>query len=136
MVNHFNQWNELKQKLHVSEKKLLFKEGEIWWCSIGQNIGTEVYGKGKFFRRPVFVLKKLSNSSCLVIPLSTKGYSGSWYISVQSGSKKAWANISQIRTLSTLRFDTKIGDIRKCDFYKIKKSIADLLGFFPLSPDL
>jgi mRNA interferase MazF len=36
-----------------------FKNGEIWWCSIGENIGSEMYGKGEFYRRPVLVIRKL-----------------------------------------------------------------------------
>ncbi len=29
----------------------LFKESDIWWCHLGDNIGTEISGKGDMFDR-------------------------------------------------------------------------------------
>lgn len=43
----------------------LFNEGEIWWCSIGMNIGVEIYGKGGRFTRPVLIFKKFTANSFL-----------------------------------------------------------------------
>ena len=57
----FDQWNEVKKNLHQKEKEVeFFKEKQIWWCSVGQNLGSESYGKGATFSRPVLVFKKLS----------------------------------------------------------------------------
>ena len=46
-LKEFDKWNELKKKLHNSEKpkKFYFREREIWWCSLGLNIGFEEDGK-------------------------------------------------------------------------------------------
>lgn len=134
-VKDFNKWNILKRALDRKKVTISFKEGEIWWCSIGQNVGSEIYGKGEYFRRPVLVFKKISDQSCIVVPLTTKGHSGSWYIPLKSGDRQAWAILHQLRLISTYRFDTKISMINKDNFLKIKKSLAKLLGFFPLSPD-
>lgn len=38
-------WNEQKKNLHEIKNLPTFKEGEIWWCSVGKNIGKEDYGK-------------------------------------------------------------------------------------------
>jgi len=38
----FDKWNMKKKKLDKNKRDLLFKEGEIWWCSLGVNIGEEV----------------------------------------------------------------------------------------------
>lgn len=59
-LEKFDLWNSFKKILSVkisenAEKKILFKEGEIWWASIGYNLGEEVCGKGEKFRRPVIV---------------------------------------------------------------------------------
>ena len=35
----FDRWNEQKKKLHDGEREVLFHEREIWWCSLGVNIG-------------------------------------------------------------------------------------------------
>ncbi len=45
MQKDFNNWNSLKQELDKNEKVLFFKEREVWWCSIGLNLGHEENGK-------------------------------------------------------------------------------------------
>ena len=45
------------------EKKIVypsFKEGELWWCSIGINVGVEIFGKGPDAVRPVVIFKKIN----------------------------------------------------------------------------
>ena len=46
-LKDFDKWNELKKKLHVRQERLLFHEREIWWCSLGVNIGFEENGKNE-----------------------------------------------------------------------------------------
>jgi hypothetical protein len=42
MIKRFLEWIKLKEKLHSNNyKPPFFKQGEIWWCSFGENIGTE-----------------------------------------------------------------------------------------------
>lgn len=74
MINleFFDNWNEIKKQLHQKEKEVkFFKERQIWWCSIGQNLGSESYGKGLTFTRPILVYKKLSERIFLGTPLTT-----------------------------------------------------------------
>lgn len=52
----FNAWNERKKKINNHVKYQHPKPGEIWWCSIGLNIGSEIYGKGWTYARPVIVI--------------------------------------------------------------------------------
>ncbi|MBU2219125.1 hypothetical protein KKG15_01365 [Patescibacteria group bacterium] len=37
----FDAWNIQKKKIHSRDEKILFHEREIWWCSLGVNIGFE-----------------------------------------------------------------------------------------------
>lgn len=46
-LQKYDEWNKEKKKISDIDKKVFFKEGEIWWCSLGINLGEEVYGKGK-----------------------------------------------------------------------------------------
>ena len=57
----FDDWNIIKKDVHSSDKNksLFFNEKEVWWVTIGINIGLEIYGKGSSFTRPVLILKKL-----------------------------------------------------------------------------
>lgn len=45
MQKDFDSWNEQKKQLENTQKTVLFKEREIWWTSIGVNIGNESCGK-------------------------------------------------------------------------------------------
>ena len=45
----YDLWNRNKKSLSKQSRKILFKEGDIWWCSLGINLGTESFGKGKTF---------------------------------------------------------------------------------------
>ncbi len=74
----FLDWLKVKINLRSSKAKPLFKEGEVWWCSIGINIGVEIYGKGKKFTRPVLIFKKFNEGSFLGIPLTTQIREEKW----------------------------------------------------------
>ena len=58
-------WWRISVVINDESTRPLFKEGEIWWCGIGMNIGREIFGKGAKFIRPVVVLKKLNKDSFL-----------------------------------------------------------------------
>ena len=81
MKDKFNKWNNLKQNLQDKNENIKFKRGDIYFMSVGQNIGYEQYGKGDYFLRPVIVYKKLSRSTFLGIPLTSKQKEGSYYFS-------------------------------------------------------
>ncbi len=104
MLKRFIEWIRIKEKIHASEAyPIFFKEGDIWWCAIGENVGVEINGKGSTFSRPVFVYKKLSREGFLGIPLSTKIKKGTWYVTITFKDQKISANLAQMRILSSTR---------------------------------
>jgi mRNA interferase MazF len=128
MEKDFDNWNIRKKKLDVAKKSLLFKEGEIWWCSIGANVGEEVYGKGSDFRRPVVILKKLSQNSCVVMPTSTKEKTSSWFHHLNIRDKDRWVMMNQMRFISANRLWARESSLSEEEFGELKKSVATLLG--------
>jgi hypothetical protein len=36
----FDKWNDVKKKTHHKHVSVLYREQEIWWCSLGVNIGV------------------------------------------------------------------------------------------------
>ena len=58
LIQIFANWTKLKIRIHASEsnRNVYFKEGQIWWASIGQNIGVEANGKNKNYERPVIMM--------------------------------------------------------------------------------
>ena len=119
-------WWKITIKLHAKEQKSLFKEGDIWWCSIGLNVGVEIFGKGKYFARPVIIFKKSSANSFLGIPLTTQPKTGAWHIPFVYVEKKQYAVLSQIRTLDSRRLRDKIGALPEVNFEEIRKSFAKI----------
>jgi len=54
------------------------------------NIGDEVYGKGEYFSRPVLVYKKLTNTTFLGLPITTREKTGSWYVEFTLNGLRRW----------------------------------------------
>ncbi len=126
----FDVWNTQKKELDEHDHKPpLFKEREIWWCSFGVNVGSEVCGKNDYFRRPVLVIKKLSQKSFIGVPLSTRENVGSWYISItHSDGKRNTANLAQIRHFDYRRLDKRIGTLDSRDFKRVQEQLRLVLG--------
>lgn len=120
MHKNFDKWNKKKKLREARNKDFLFKEGEVWWCSVGINIAIESCGKGRDFQRPVLVIKKLSQKAIIGIPLSTQPKFGSWFITVKLLGIKRYALLYQIRLFSIKRFQHRLGGLNKSDFIKIK----------------
>ena len=128
MDKDFDKWNTRKKQLDFSRRNLLFKEGEIWWCSIGVNVGEEVYGKGEASRRPVVIFKKLSGNSCIAIPTTTKTRNGSWFHHLHIKDNDRWVMMNQMRFLSANRLWVRESSLSSEEFSALKKSVAELLG--------
>jgi mRNA interferase MazF len=129
-IKDFDKWNEKKKELDENKRNLLFKEGEIWWCSLGVNVGEEVYGKGKGFRRPVIILKKMSHNSCVVMPTTTQKREGTWYHHLNVQNKNRFVLMHQVRFISANRLYVRESTLSKNEFEELKKSVAHLLGLF------
>jgi mRNA interferase MazF len=111
-MKRFLEWIGLKERLHESaHQPPLFKEGEIWWCSIGENIGNEINGKGDRFTRPIFILRKYDRYSFLGLPLTTKEKTGTWYCPVKFLGKKQTIVLMQGRSFDHRRLKEKMGEL-------------------------
>ena len=121
-------WCKKKEEIHENGISKVFYNREIWFASLGVNIGYEQNGKGEEFLRPVIILKKLSPKMAICIPLTTREKIGTWYFSIKnSGNKKATASLGQIRTIYVNRLSYKIGKVDKSEFYNLKKALGGLL---------
>lgn len=109
----FKGWIKLKIKLHLTGHICAIKDGDVWWCAVGENIGTEINGKNQTYTRPVLVLKKLSRYNFIGIPLTSKAHIGSWYINFVFQNKVQTAVLSQIRILVYHDFIIKWALFRK-----------------------
>lgn len=118
-------WFELKIKLWTKKDRIVFKQSEIWWCSLGFNIGEEIFGKGRMFTRPVLIFKKFTKNSFMGLPLTTHGKRGSWYVEIEVKNTKQYILLNQARILDKKRLTNKISSINRAYFEKVKKRFIE-----------
>jgi len=120
-LKKFLEWIGLKKKLDSSTQKIPHvNEAEVWWVSLGENVGFEINGKSKLFTRPVLVFRKLSKTFYLVIPLTTKPHMGTWYVNYEYQGKAITACLHQVRSVDYRRFSTKLGALDSLNFERIR----------------
>lgn len=127
MIKDFDNWNNLKKKLDGRKNPPHFKEGEIWWCSVGVNIGYEIHGKNSLSNRPVLILKKFSRDIFLGIPLSSKIKSGKFYHFLEVNQKTSCAILSQIRVFDGKRLNGKIKELPEEELENLKEKVRRLI---------
>ncbi|MCX6735954.1 MAG: type II toxin-antitoxin system PemK/MazF family toxin [Candidatus Parcubacteria bacterium] len=128
MKKDFENWHKIKSEIHENERSKRYHAREVWWCSIGANIGFEQDGDGSEYQRPVLILKGLSKDTCLVIPLTTSPNKHPMRIQAGIvGEKNASVIISQLRVVDTKRLTNKLGFIEKDIFENIRKAVKDML---------
>lgn len=135
-IKLFDAWNIVKKRLERRVAVRFFREGQVWWCSIGQNIGSEAYGKGRVFVRPVLIFRKISHNLFLGVPVTTKTKSGDWYSTIKFKGKGQAAMLYQIKVMDRKRLSNKIGEISEKEFGRISKDLACLLFGGKYSPRL
>ena len=127
MKKDFQQWHKVKEKIDNAPARIFFHERDVWWCSIGVNIGFEQDGKGEYFARPIVVFKKFNNEVFWGIPLSTKIKKGKFYVLMEMEDKlPRVAIISQLRLIDGKRLYQKFGTINEADYKSLNEAIISL----------
>jgi len=127
MEKNFDGWNKVK-KILENRTPIFCNTREIWWCSIGANIGAEASGKNELFERPVIVLKIYSTESILVAPLTSKPKDDPYHFLITYAGQRGWAILSHARTISPKRLQRKLYRISKKQHKKILASLLQLVG--------
>ena len=127
MLELFVKWTKLKIRLHVSDRDIRFREREIWWCSLGKNIGYEQDGKNEMFERPILILKKFNNDIFWGLPFTSQEKTGKYYYQCLYKGKKFIAILSQLRLVSSKRLLRRIRTLSKSNFTEVKKCIKNFL---------
>ena len=128
MSKNFDTWNEVKKRTDNKVVTAYFREREIYWANIGENIGFEQNGKGGNFMRPLLVFRKYSNKLFCGIPLSTTLREGSFFFNFSFlENKKTNALLVQSKTFDVKRLDRKIGTMNKNDFCELESKMKSLL---------
>ncbi len=122
----FDQWNDVKKRINRDARLPVFNQGDIWWASVGQNVGSESFGKSELYRRPVLVLKKLAAYMCIAVPLSTQPKTGTWFVDITIHGQKQYALIYQTKAMSVYRFQNRLAQLDERDMQKVRTGIKNL----------
>lgn len=129
-MKNFDKWNDIKKSVHHKQQIANFKEREIFWVSIGENIGYEQSGTKDSidFIRPVLVFRKFNNNVFWGIPLTTSAKENKFHFKFQYlQDKDSYGIISQLRLFDAKRLERKSGMIKEVDFAKLREKIKILL---------
>ncbi len=128
MKKDYSDWHNLKTQIENDYDEKLFREREIWWCSLGSNIGYEQDGKNSKYERPILVIRKFNKGIFLGVPLTTKNKSDEFHFNFKLKNKlKSSVILSQIRLLSSKRLVRRIARLNENEFCKIKEKIKNLI---------
>lgn len=127
MKKDFDQWNEKKKSVNEQPDNFGVHEREIWWASLGINIGVEIDGKSEDFERPVLILRKFNRQMAWALPTTSQGKDERFYEKFSYGGKEYFVVLTQIRTISTKRLLRKIGMMAIGDFEKIQQKLIDFI---------
>jgi mRNA interferase MazF len=130
MSKDFNVWNSRKIIIHEDSSGVFFHEREVWFASLGLNIGFEQDGKGGDFLRPVVIIKKFNNNLLWAVPTTSKPRYGKYYMKISFGIRDKYTNaiLSQIRPIDSKRLKYKVGIIDNSTYSDMKKHIISLLS--------
>lgn len=127
-VQKFLSWTSLKiEKEMQNDPDFYFHEREIWWASLGVNIGFEQDGKHENFERPVLVLKKFNRFVLWIVPLTSTVKDDRHYFTIEYESKQYSVILSQLRLISSKRLLRKVRMVSKEEFTDIKNRIKGFL---------
>jgi mRNA interferase MazF len=133
MKKDFQKWHTEKEKLNETENRLFFHEREIWYCSLGANIGFETDGKGEDFLRPVVIVRKFNNEIFWAVPLTKSKKpiskkSEKYYFAFSFIPEvKSLAVLSQLRLIDACRLRRHVGEINEAEFQELTKKLKTLL---------
>ena len=130
-MKDFYAWNEKKIKIdgHVNYRHP--KEREIWWCSIGLNVGTEIYGKGEDFARPVLIINSKLGNCFIGVPLTSKIKSREYScVVIVKDNVLSTVLVSQIRNFDKRRLRKKIGRISKEEYMIVQRCLLNIIAPF------
>ncbi|MEI6057566.1 MAG: type II toxin-antitoxin system PemK/MazF family toxin [bacterium] len=137
MNKDYKIWSGKKSEIeNTAIARVFFFDREVWWCSVGENVGYEEDGKGKNFARPVLVFKKFNKEIFWALPLSTQVKGVKFYSPVHLPDKlERVAIISQLRLTDAKRLIDRIGIITAENYLDIQKAVINLCDLQP-PPDV
>ena len=134
----FDTWNGLKKSIECKQGGEAYAyPREVWWCSLGVNLGVEIDGKNENFERPVLIIRVYNPHSMLVPPITSKGKEDKFHCkiivkakNIETGelyNKPVWVKLTQARAISNKRLLRKVDVVPVADFDIVQKAFREYL---------
>jgi mRNA interferase MazF len=128
----FEGWSTLKQELDNRQRASVptIKEREIWWCSIGINVGDEEDGHNELYNRPVLIVRKFNARIFWGVPITTQMKAHPHYFPIDLKGNKRCVMLSHLRLYDTKRLlsrKSKMGKLSPKQFEVVKGALKELL---------
>ncbi len=131
IIEKFKKWIKLKIRIYCSEPKdRYFYDREIWWASLGANIGFEQDGKNDNFERPVLVLKKFNKDVLWILPLTSKDKNTKnkkYYFQTKDKEEVSFIILSQLRLISSKRLLRHLRTLPEEEFNEVRKRVKEFI---------
>jgi mRNA interferase MazF len=128
MDKDFNRWNIKKQSLDAAVDGAHCHEREIWWCSIGVNVGSEQHSQTEDFSRPIIVVRRFTRDIFWGVPLTTKIKDGiPFRFRVTVEGVKNDALILQMRAYDRKRLVRQLSTLPKETFILLRREIMNAI---------
>ncbi|MDE3015310.1 MAG: type II toxin-antitoxin system PemK/MazF family toxin [Pseudomonadota bacterium] len=127
MIKDFTKWHKIKTLLEGKQKLPIYQTREIWWCSLGANIGHEQDGKSGFYLRPVLVIRKFNPHIFFGVPLTTRIKENPYYHRIHFRGKEQCVMLSQLRLWDSKRLSQKMGKLPEDQFEEIRNALKGLM---------
>lgn len=124
-MKDFDTWNNLKKQIDEKKVTIFCNSREIWWCSIGLNVGSEEDGKNELFERPVLIIKIFNKDMLRVAPLTSKHKNDKNHIEIKYNDRVGSVITSQIKTISSKRLSRKLCRLDKNQFGNVIQEIKN-----------
>ncbi len=127
-MKDFINWFKKKNYLHSEKTRPNVSEREIWFCSLGENIGFEQDGRGNDFARPCLILKKFNKEVCWIVPVTRNKKIGKYYLPISTGDIDGSLILSQLKLVDIKRCLYKSATLQENSFNLVKEKITQLLA--------
>ena len=120
MEKDFDSWNKRKKEINEFPINRFVHPREVWWCSIGINIGAEIDGKNENFERTVIVMKVYNTETLLVLPITSKPKDDEFHHKITTDQKTVWVKLTQPRVISSKRLLRKVDVLHEEEFEALR----------------
>lgn len=127
-MKDFLQWHEMKRNLESLDRRVYFRGREIWWCSLGENLGAEQDGKHERFERPVLVIRKFNKDLFWGVPLTSTRKESRFYFPIEIHGTSRSVILSQLKTMSSKRLTRRLAKVHPRIFQQIIQGFLSLIN--------